>query len=375
MAEERRVVIDAGTHSCHAGIAGDDAPMVAIPTRIGRPKTEPIMPPFGSRGCYVGDLSQEKRGVLSLEYPIKHGIVEDWNGMEKIYHHIFKNSLRINPSEVPVLLTDPPFNPTANRENMLQIMLETFQCPAFFVCMPAVLSLVASGRHAGVVIDSGEGVTHVVPIEGNYPISPAIKRVNFGGGEITEYLRRLLLQRGYNFSTAAEKEIVREIKDKVSFVAKDFDEEMRFSEMSNKFDLSYTLPDGNTINIGPERFQCAEALFNPELIGFELKGFSELILNSIMSCPIDLRRHYFCNVILSGGNTMIQGITQRVTCDLKRLTYPNVLVKVVEPPERKYSSWIGGSILASLSTFSSMWIDKYTYEEVGPSILRTKCPH
>lgn len=372
--EQTTCVIDNGSGVVKAGFSGEDAPRAIFPSIIGRPKNPGVIIGVEAKDEYIGDEAQQKRGVLKISYPIAHGIINDWDDMEKIWNHTFYVELRVSPDEHPVLLTEAPLNPKINREKMTQIMFETFNVPCLYVAIQAVLSLYSAGRTTGIVCDSGDGVTHTVPIYEGFSIPHAVSRIQLAGRDLTTFMAKLLKERGYEFNSSAELEIVRDIKEKTSFVALDYEAALKQAQDSSSLEMNYELPDGKIITIGSERFRCPEYLFKPlEMNGKELSSVQDLTYTSIQECDVDVRRDLYQNIILSGGTTMFEGIGERLLKEIENRAPKQVSVKVIASPDRRYAVWRGGSTLTSLSTFAGMWITKEDYDEHGAAIVHRKC--
>ncbi|CAJ1370876.1 unnamed protein product [Effrenium voratum] len=351
------LVVDNGSSFLKAGLAGEDVPRVVFPCMLSRTGPgEPVL-------C---GTEAQKRG-LSLKQPICRGVVTNWDDMERIWRHCFLNQLKMAPEEHPVLLTEVPLNPKAHRERLTQMMFDTFNAPACYVTTGAVLSLYTSGRNTGVVVDCGDQVMHGVPIYEGTTLPHAITRADFGGKDLTDYLASLLAQLGIAFF-ATELNVVRDIKEKICYVAEDFPR-ARLETVRRPFEL----PDGGIVTLEQERVKCPEALFQPSLLGKDSAGLTDLAWQCIKRCNVDIRRELYGNVVLAGGGSLFPGLERRLQMELASLAPPSTEVKVLCPPERKYSAWIGGSILTSLSTFQQMWISRAEYDESGPSIVHRKC--
>ncbi|KAI9504954.1 actin family [Coemansia spiralis] len=366
------VVIDNGSGVIKAGFAGDDQPKSFFSSFVGRPKHLRMMAGAVEGSYFIGRQAEDLRGLLKVSYPLEHGIVTDWEDMEKIWSYIYNDELKTLSEEHPVLLTEAPLNPSSNREQAAQVFFETFNVPAFYTSIQAVLSLYASGRTTGVVLDSGDGVSHAVPVFEGFALPHAIRRMDVAGRDITEYLQVLLQKAGYSFYTSAEKEIVRQIKEKICYVALDAaKEEKELASVASARLGSVSLPDGHIINLSNERFRAPEILFQPDIIGLEYPGIHQIVADSISRADIDLRRSLYANVVLSGGTTLTRGFGDRLLSELRKQAVKDCKIKISAPPERKYSTWIGGSILASLSTFKKMWISAEEYQE-DPDVIHKK---
>lgn len=352
---------------------------------------------------FIGPTAQKNRGLLKIKYPMEHGIITDWDDMERIWQYVYSDELRILSEEHPVLLTEAPVNPRANREMAAQIFFETFNVPALYLSIQAVLALYASGRTTGVVLDSGDGVSHAVPVYSGFAIPSAVQRIDIAGRDVTEYLQLLLRKSGVILHTSAEKEIVREIKERHCYLAIDPKrEEKEWAVMgmerlhpaldtrskssssaadagpspsqpaSNTSPNVFRLPDGRELRLGAEQFRASEILFSPHIIGSEYNGVHQMVSDSINRADLDLRSDLYESIVLSGGSTLTRGFGDRLLSELKMIAPKNTKIKIYAPPERKYSTWIGGSILAGLSTFKKMWVSVDDWHE-NPDIIHTKC--
>ena len=297
----------------------------------------------------------------------------------KVWKYTFKK-LSVSPEDHPVLFSEVPFNPKPNREKTIQIMFETFSTPAVYLANQGPLALLgsSSGCNTGIVLDSGDTESYSIPVYEGHALSYATLQVNMGGHHLTESLGQMLSKQGYQFNTAHStfNDTVRDLKEKLCYVAQDYTSEL---EASNNAEKSFKLPDGQEVTINEECFSCPEAIFQPSLIQSDsdakthMHGLHEMCYYTIMKCNGDLRRDMCGNIVLSGGNTMFPGTAARLQKELINLASTFSNIRVIDLPNRNYLAWTGGSILSSLSTFKQMWISRHEYEEHGPYIVHSKC--
>nr|XP_043623163.1 actin-3-like [Erigeron canadensis] len=373
--DDGAVVLDNGTRYIKAGFACDVEPRIMVSSILGRPRHKYHITRWSLKDFYVdGDTEMPyKRDLLKISYPITNGRVTNWEDMEILLHHTFYNELHVEPKDRPVLLTEPPMNPKNDKEQMTEMMFEKFDVPAMYVSNQSVMSLFASGITTGVVVESGHGVTHTVPIYQGSALPYATFQFNLAGHELTEYMHKIITQSHTEISTYLNrfsgKEIVRKIKENLAYVSLDYQHELK-----NPVEKSYELPDGRLLTFGDELFRCPEILFQPSLIGMDASnGIHETTYRSIKMCGMDIKKELYHNIVLSGGSTMFPGFADRLSKEISVLAPASMKIKVVAPPERIYTAWLGGAVQASLSTFPQMLISKAEYYESGPSIVHQKC--
>lgn len=279
----------------------------------------------------------------------------------------------MTPEDHSLLLTEHPWNPRKDREKITELMFEAFKTPALYIAVPAVLGLYTSGRLTSIIIDSGHDSSLSIPVYEGHAIPSAVISSEIAGHKLTTYLHKLLQDRGHYFVTNAEYELVREVKEKVCYVALDFEKELQSTEPNPAHNSTYELPDGHIADIGKACFECPEGMFQPRLLHYTCDGIHENCCNSIKKCDHDIHTALSRSIVLSGDNTLFPGIIERFTKEVTDTAPPTWMIKVAALPQRKHSAWIGGSMLASLPTFQEMAISKAEYDEFGPIIVHRKC--
>lgn len=407
-----------GTGYTKLGFAGNDAPSYVFPTAIAtrsgsnKPSAKPT---FGSssnnavsnnnllskRGTedldfFIGDeaLSAANTQAYGLSYPIRHGQIENWDHMERFWENSIFKYLRTEPEDHYFLLTEPPLNPPENREHTAEIMFESFNCAGLYIAVQAVLALAASWTSSkvtdrsltGTVIDSGDGVTHVIPVAEGYVIGSAIKNIPIAGRDITLFIQSLLRDRGEADTSLRTAE---SIKEKFCYVCPDIVKEFnKFDREPEKFAqyIVETARSKKVVDVGYERFLAPEIFFNPEIASSDfLTPLSTVVDQVIQSSPIDVRKGLYKNIVLSGGSTMFKDFGRRLQRDLKSLVNERIElseklshgtkssgvdVEVITHRRQRNAVWFGGSLLAQTAEFRSYCHTKQDYDEYGPNIVR-----
>ncbi len=368
------VVMDIGQLSSKAGFAGEDFPNQVFYTMVGAPKYHDLQSDFGERSqeLYVGNEIQSL-GLYKISFPIKKGAITNWKYFELIIDYIFYN-LRVDPTLVNVLFAIHPRFQYKELEKVFELFLGNYQCMAFYPVLDSMLTLYSGGFKTGLVIEIGDSATRIVPIFKGYKIDHALKIIDIGGRDLSQYMEKILTETiGYSVDSSIRRELVRSIKEKACFVSLDYEEDLKRSEQHKK---RFSLPDGSMITLSKERFMVPEALFNPSLINLEDVPLHVGIMDSIEDCDVDIRPELLNNIFLSGGSSMFPNLKARIYQQLEsehiKRKRKNQMIKIVAPRERTYSVWIGGSILSTLPEFSKKWITRASYyrEGIPPNLIR-----
>jgi actin-related protein 2 len=336
----------------------------------------------------IGHEANAARSMLSLQHPIENGMVKNWDDMEAIWDHTFAQ-LGINPADHAIVQTEAALNPKKNRERIVETMFEKYGFNRVNVSVQAILALKSRGRDSGFVVDSGDGVTHLVPVTSGYLEPSLVSRINLAGRHVTEYLMKLLQKQGYPLNSSADFETVREIKQKCCYVAHDLQAERKLAQETTVVDTQYTMPNSRVMRMRAERFLAPEILFNPGLQGHgEGEGLAEAVFNTIRKSDMHVQKDYFSHIILSGGTTMFPGMSSRMEKDIRQLYFDQVLkgdtsrrsgfkCHVIDPPDRQHMVFMGASLLseAAEAQGNSPWfITRKEYDEAGVSLVERLIP-
>ncbi|CAM9016966.1 hypothetical protein WICANDRAFT_61013 [Wickerhamomyces anomalus NRRL Y-366-8] len=380
---EQPIVLDQGTGFVKIGHGGSNFPDHTFPSIVGRPilRAEERTGDIEIKDIMCGDEASAVRSALQVSYPMENGIIRNWEDMEHLWDYAFYERLQEDTTGKKILLTEPPMNPLKNRERMCEVMFEKYNFGGVYVAIQAVLALYAQGLSSGVVVDSGDGVTHIVPVYESVVLNHLTRRLDVAGRDVTRHLIDLLSRRGYAFNRTADFETVRQIKEKLSYVSYDLELDAKLARDTTTLVESYELPDGRVIRVGSERFEAPECLFQPSLVDVEQPGVGELLFNTIQAADLDIRSSLYKAIVLSGGSSMYPGLPSRLEKELKQLWLTRVLhndasrldkfkVRIEDPPRRRHMVFIGGAVLANIMADKDhMWISKQEWEEQGPSIL------
>ncbi|WWC71929.1 uncharacterized protein I206_105888 [Kwoniella pini CBS 10737] len=377
------LVVDNGTGFVKCGYAGSNFPEYVFPSVVGRPilRAEERLGTSQIKDIMVGDEASEFRSFLQVQQPMEHGIVKNWEDMKHLWDYTFNEKLKIDPKGRKVLLTEPPMNPKVNRQKMAEVMFEEYGFGGVYVAIQAVLTLYAQGLQTGVVVDSGDGVTHIVPVYDGFALQHLTRRLDVAGRDVTRYLIKLLLMRGYAFERTADFETVRGIKEALCFTSYDLESDKKLGEETTVLVENYTLPDGRVIKVGSERYEAPECMFQPHLVDVEQPGVAELLFQTIQQAAVDTRTELYKHIVLSGGSSMYPGFPSRLEKEMKQLYLTRVLggdssrlsnfkIRIEDPPRRKHMVFLGGAVLADImKDKEAFWVTKEEWDEQGVRAL------
>lgn len=408
------LVFDPGHHSLRVGYAQEDTPKAEIPAIVGvAPDETANIPAEESKAD--NNITQNAwkhyidttylhtpRPNMEVHTYMKDGMIENWDLFEKVLDYSYEKIIQSESEYHPVLFSESPWNQRAKREKLTEIMFEKYRVPAFFLVKNAALAAFANGRATALVVDSGATHTSAVPVLDGYVISQAVVKSPLGGDYLISQAKLMLENLGIDLTPAAviaNKEVIRD-REKAKYTKKPFSFTPTNSWMSymtkrtiqdfqqtvlqvseSPYDervassipaVHYEFPCGYHQDFGPERFRLAENLFDHNMLG---AGY--LAATSAGMCDVDVRPALYSSVVLTGGNSLLQGFGDRLSRDLSLRTPGSMRLKLIAANgsvERRFGAWVGGSILASIGTFQQMWLSMQEYQESGKSQIDRKCP-
>ena len=375
------VIVDIGSGEVKAGFSGEEKPKTIFYNYFGKPKFKKVLRTFNNENQeaseqYIGDDCDKYMGIIKLRFPVKHGVFENEQDILPIFNYLF-SKLGINSQEIkehPLLITEPILNPITNREKIAYSLFDNLGVPALFFASQPILSLLSTSKTSGTVLESGHGVSQSCVIFEGYPISSSYERYNYGGEDVTNYLKNLLKKRGHHFYNSTELKIINEIKENTCFCfANDVKNDISDSKIAlNKNPLNYYLPDGSSITIGDERIMATELLFNPEYTGRNYLGLPDMISSSIDKVDNQLKQKCYENILLSGGNTKFNGLSEQLNYELKQKVDKNMKIAFNRPKDPEFCCWMGGNIISTMEIFKKMWITRKEWNEQGTKIIHVK---
>ena len=375
------IIIDIGSGEVKAGFSGEEKPKVIFKNYIGEPKFKRVLRTFNNEKqekseSYIGEDCDKYMGLIKLRFPVKHGVFEREQDILSVFNYLY-SKLGINSQEIkehPVLITEPLLNPNVNREKISYSLFDNLGVPALFFASQPILSLFSTSKTSGTILESGEGVTQSCVVYEGYSIPCTYERYNYGGGDVTEYLKNLLKKRGYHFYNSTEFRLVNDIKENSCFCyGNNIKNEIGDAKKSaNKNMINYYLPDGSSISIGDERILAPEILFNPEYIGKKYLSFPDMIISSINKVDIQLKQKSYENILLSGGNTCFNGLYEQLHTELKNKLIKNMKINLNKTDKPQFCCWIGGNIISTLEIFKKMWVTRNDWIEKGTKVIHVK---
>ena len=366
-------VIDNGSGYMKAGFSGEEAPKVMFPTMVGKTKVEGIYVGDEKKESIIGSEAEKKFGILDISYPIQGGTIVNWDEMERIWANTFYGELKISPEEHNLLLSESPFITRKDREKMLEMMFETFNCASTYLVAQSVLAAYSVGKSTGISIDCGHTSLNFAPIYEGFLQRHCVQHIPIAGKDINDILINLLIKNGQVIDSKMQKQSI--IKAKESFCFLRHDNEDEIEKKKEEETKEWKLPDKKKITISKERFQATEVIFDPKQFGYDYPNFQELFKKTVKGIDSDLREIMLANIIFNGGTTLIKGFKSRVTQEIEQAGQDYEFKKKVHTyPEAQFMAWLGGSILTSLTNFENLWITKAEYKEEGKAtIVHKKC--